>query len=295
MPYPVPTPEQQAHTARLLAQLSPAELEQLTTRAGELGRNIMQLAPEELGDWLDQLGTTTPQQAVAAAEPADWTDLEDFLDDTLQLSYKGSLYRLQAADIDTGLECQLLLGVGARLRAGGSVSAKQRERLEDAEETELFVRLLGGQQWLTAPLDVACPVCDVGPGVACVADDTELDADSDDQAPDREQPHDGRGRPNPHYRPENDVWKQLHDEGRSWAFVQHIGTTAIFWAAFGRDAALEFYQAGGRSPKAPSPAPKAPQDHLQASTEASSTPKRASGSSSPRKRPARKAPGGKRS
>lgn len=295
MPYPVPTPEQMTRTAQLLAQLSPAELEQLTARAGELGRNIMQLTPDELAEWIDQLGTGAPQQAAAEAGPADWTDLEEFLDDTLQLSYKGSHYRLQAADIDTGLECQLLLGVGARLRAGGNVSTKQRERLEDSEETELFVRLLGGQQWTTEPLETACPECDAPAGVECVADDTELDADAGGLAPDRDQPHPARGVRNPYYKPEHDVWKQLHDEGRSWAFVQHIGTTAIFWAAFGTDAALEFYQSGGRPKAHPAPAPKLPTDHRQASTAGNKTQKRASGNSSPRKPRARKAPGGKQS
>jgi hypothetical protein len=121
-----------------------------------------------------------------------------------------------------------------------------------------------------------------------------IDGADDDETEDQP-PHDGRGTRDPHYRPEHDVWQQLHQDGRTWAFVQHIGTTAIFWAALGTEAALDFYRSGGRAPKAPPamPAPNLPTDHRPASTEANKTPRRASGSSSPRKRPAKKAPGGK--
>lgn len=208
-----------------------------------------------------------------------WNELEDFLDDTLQLSYKGSHYTLQAADIDTGLECQMLLGVGVKLRRGGTVSQKQAEQLDDAEETDLFIRLLGGRQWLTAPVFTDCPLCGAAAGDPCQNDNG---TDSDDY-------HAERGDRNPRYRAEADVWAQLKAEGRSWAFVQHVGTTAIFWAAFGPAEALEFWKSGGR-PKAPQPpAPRQPQDHKAT---ANTTRKRSSGSSTTKKpRAARKATG----
>lgn len=283
--HPVPTPEQMLRTTELMAQLSPDELVELTDRMRKAGRNLANITPDEVAEWIDAIGPALA--AAAQPEPAssteDWSELEEFLDDTLLLRYQGSEYRLQAADIDTGLECQLLLGVGARLRAGGKVSQRQRDQLEDAEETELFIRLLGGQQWLTEPHEVTCPTCEAAPGDNCTDQDPLPAA------------HAGRGVPDPRYRPDRDVWAQLQAERRSWAFVQHVGTTAIFWAAFGTEAAYEFWKSGGRPKAAPAapPAPKAPQDRKAPAT---TTPARASGSSTPRKpRAARKGTGGRKS
>lgn len=280
----------------LLAQLTPAELEQLAARCAETGRNLLTLDSEELAEWIDQAAP-----AIAAAPVSgdvlddDWSDLEEFLDDTLQLRYQGREYRLRAADIDTGLECQMLLGVGTRLKAGRMPTRRERDRLEDAEETELFVRLLGGRQWLVEPLEVVCEVCDAEPGAECVDLEEELDADDDGDRSPAAGPHDGRGEPDPYYRPDRDLWKRLHDEGRSWAFVQHVGTTAIIWAAFGTPAALEYWKSGGRPPKAAPaapPAPKQPADRKR-STAATTTRKPASGSGSPRKPRARKGTSGR--
>lgn len=282
----MPTPEQMLRTSQLMAELSPAELEQLTARMRDAGRHLANVTPDEVAEWIDQIGPAIAAQQQEAAQPAstdDWSELEEFLDDTLLLRYQGSEYRLQAADIDTGLECQLLLGVGARLRAGGKVSQRQRDQLEDAEETELFIRLLGGQQWLTEPHEVTCPTCEAAPGDNCTDQDPLPAA------------HAGRGVQDPRYRPDRDVWAQLQAERRSWAFVQHVGTTAIFWAAFGTDAAYEFWKSGGR-PKAPAATPAAPKVPQDRKAPATTTPARASGSSTPRKpRAARKGTGGRKS
>lgn len=287
--HPVPTPEQMLRTTELMAQLSPDELAELTDRMRHAGRNLANVTPDEVAEWIDAMGPAIA--AAAQPEPAssteDWSELEEFLDDTLLLRYQGSEYRLQAADIDTGLECQLLLGVGARLRAGGKVSQRQRDQLEDAEETELFIRLLGGQQWLTEPLEQVCPVCAMLPGEPCVSGNGEGE--------ELEELHKSRGVPDPRYRPDRDVWAQLQAERRSWAFVQHVGTTAIFWAAFGSEAAYEFWKSGGR-PKAPAPLPPAPKVPQDRKAPATTTPARASGSSTPRKpRAARKGTGGRKS
>lgn len=286
----MPNPNAQPASLEMLAQLSPHETRQLLDRCQAIGRNFTSLTPDEIAEWLDQEAPTAPEPEVDVLAE-DWSDLEEFLDDTLQLSYKGSQYRLQAADIDTGLECQMLLGVGARLRAGGKPTARQRDRLEDAEETELFIRLLGGQQWTVEPIEATCPECGSPAGQLCTG------VDETTAIVELAEPHPGRGTPDPHYDPDRDVWKQLHDERRSWAFVQHVGTTAIFWAAFGTVAALEFWKSGGRPKANPAPAapePKAPQDR-KASTTASKTQKQASTSSTPRKRPAKRATPGPRS
>lgn len=283
------TPDEYAQLLQVLQQLTPEERAQLDVRMAAAGRNLTNITPDELAEWADQEAPAAyAQQPEAEVLAEDWSDLEEFLDDTLQLRYKGSQYRLQAADIDTGLECQLLLGVGARLRAGGKPTARQRDRLDDTEETELFIRLLGGQQWKVEPLEQTCLVCNAPAGVACHLEDSDEGLD---------EPHDGRGVPDPHYDPHRDVWKQLHDEGRSWAFVQHVGTTAIFWAAFGTVAALEFWKSGGRpkaNPAPAAPAPKVPQDR-KVSTAATTTRKPAYGNGSPRKRSAKKATPGPKS
>lgn len=285
-------PSDLARVVGLLDQLSDTERQQLSDRMRATGRDMFTITPDELAEWIDQLGPVIAGRAAAqqTGGPEDWAELAEFLDDTLPLSYQGSKYRLQAADIDTGLECQMLLGVGIRLSAGGKVSRRQRDQLDDAEETELFIRLLGGRQWLTEPLDETCPVCGVPDGTNCV-DAEGFDAEGDVL----DHPHDGRGTRDPRYRSDHDVWKQLHDEGRSWAFVQHIGTTAIFWAALGTEAALEYWKAGGRPKAAPTPppAPRQPQDRKVSAT---TTPKPGSGSSTTRKQASsRKGTGGRKS
>lgn len=252
-PHAVATEQQRLEAVQMIAQLAPEELQALTQRLVETGRSLATVTPDELEEWLEAAASRPAPATEPASDAGDWSELEEFLDDTLMLRYQGAEYRLQAADIDTGLECQLLLGVGARLRANRQPSEHQRDRLEDADETELFIRLLGGQPQLED------------------------------------------GHPNPRYSVHTDVWKQLHDEGRSWAFVQHVGTTAIFWAAFGTDAALEFWKSGGRRPKAAPqpPAPKLPQDRKAPAT---TTPALASGSStSPKRRAARKGTPGQKS
>lgn len=182
----------------------------------------------------------TPAEPPAAAEapeeapgdPSDYAELGDFLDDTLRLSYQGQHYDLPAADITTGLECQLVLGVAISGRMLKSLTQTQKDRLDDADERELFQRLLGGQQWLTEPTDDT-------PGV-----------------------------PNPRYDPTRDIWQRLTDEGRSWTFVQHMGATAMYWAAVSRQFALEYWLSGGTArPKAPtSPSPRPPQDRRPRTT-----------------------------
>lgn len=160
-------------------------------------------------------------------DPDEWAELDAFVDDTLQLSYRGEHYVIPAPDIDTGLLCQqYLAGRGAHV-------------LDDQEEANLYKRLLGGMEWLVEP-------------VAGVPDD-EDDPDTLVRG--------GRpGKPNPRYDPELDVWNRLRAEGKSWPFVQHMGSTAIFWAGMGPEVALAYWRNGGRPPKAEPPAPKAPQD-----------------------------------
>jgi len=84
------------------------------------------------------------------------------------------------------------------------------------------------------------------------------------------------------------TWAQVMDpaNGLNWPAVQHMGTTALIWAAFDKESALEFWKSGGRPKAAPAPAVKVPQDRKSPRTTAKRTQKRASGTSS---RPAKKA------
>jgi hypothetical protein len=189
-----------------------------------------------------------PDEIVEGELVEDYAELDSFLEDFLRVSFKGVHYDIPAADVQTGLLCQRLMGAGARARAGRQATQAQQEQLDDAEETELFIDLLGGRQTMrVTPLSVACPECGALPNKKCTE---EADGEELEQVP-----HRRRGEvPHPRYDPAHDVWQQLQDEDRSWPFVQHIGTTAIFWAAFGEEMALEFWRSGGR-PKAP-PAPE---------------------------------------
>lgn len=94
-----------------------------------------------------------------------------------------------------------------------------------------------------------------------------------------------------------DIWQRLRDEGRPWKLVQHMGTTAMFWAGASRELALEFWKEGGRPKEAPAPAPRAPQDHLPARKgTATATRKRASSTgTTPKKPTARKGTAGRTS
>lgn len=202
------------------------------------------LSPEEQAAALAAATRAAERDAPTLEGPVDdgaeWTALDEFLDDTLLLSYRGSHYRLPSADIETGLLCQQY------------VSGRDNVTLDDDEEQNLFLRLLGGQQWLVKPVP---------------AHPAEPDEDNPDELTLAMVPE-VPGIRNPRYDPELDVWKQLHDEGRSWAFVKHMGSTAIMWAALGTDFALDYWQTGGRRPKAEPtpPAKKMPQDRRRKGT-----------------------------
>ena len=96
------------------------------------------------------------------------------------------------------------------------------------------------------------------------------------------------GKPDPRYDERYDVWAQLREAGASFVVLQHFGTTAMLWTALGRDTALAYWRDGGRPKAQPAPAPvKAPQDH-RPKAKATTTPKRANGSSTRQKRSATK-------
>jgi hypothetical protein len=210
-------------------------------------------------------GAAPPDEVIEGevVEDDGYAELGEFLDDRLRLSVKRVHYDLPAADIDTGLYCQTLMGVSA----GRTPSAKVKQRLDDAEEADLFQRLLGGQQWLVEPEE----------------------PNQDDPRAELDPGHPGV--PNPRYDPRTDIWARLKAEGHSWPFVQHMGTTAMIWAAMGKEIALEFWKSGGVGPKAAGP--KQPQDRLPGT--ATTTKKPATGTSGPRKRATRKATGRKTS
>lgn len=233
--------------------LSPIE------KAAQLSTVItQQVAPVLARDAVGAPPAPAPALAPTPELEDGYTELGEFLDDVLRLSYQGQHYDLQACDIETGMECQLLLGVAVSGKLARDLTVQQRQRLDDAEERDLFERLLGGVRWLREPLEVDCPRCAQPAGKSCVLlEGDDLEAwEADELA------HDGRGEPHPSYDPAHDVWHRLLEERRSWAFVQHVGTTAMYWAAISKQFALEFWLSGGRSgPKeVTSPPPAQPQD-----------------------------------
>ena len=256
----------------------------------------LSLTDEERGKLLaaaGQLAATAPPPVQLVPDPGprlaavpdpgpaeledDYADLDSLDEDYLRVSFQGTHYDIPACDIETGLLCQRLMGAGARARSGRAPSKAQQDQLDDAEETELFIDLLGGRQYRTVdPWTRTCPMCAAKPGVACdLADDL-----ADDLA--EGESHYLRGQvSNPFYDPERDLWARVKAEGRSWPFVQHLGTTAIFWAAFGAETALEFWKSGGRPKPQPAPTPRAPQDHKPKARKgtATTTRKRGSGTS----------------
>ena len=71
-------------------------------------------------------------------------DLDDFLDSSLKLPYKGKVYEIPSPDADTGLWCQNLFSVFTTAASGGQVSDKfaDRLKLDDDEELTLYQRVL---------------------------------------------------------------------------------------------------------------------------------------------------------
>ena len=72
-------------------------------------------------------------------------DLEEFFDPTLRLPIRGKTYVIQSPDATTGLWCQRILEVAAKVKDGKDVDDKtaQTLQLDDDEERTLYERLMG--------------------------------------------------------------------------------------------------------------------------------------------------------
>jgi hypothetical protein len=99
--------------------------------------------------------------------------------------------------------------------------------------------------------------------------------------------------PNPAYDPAKDVWAEMFADGLDWQRIKHVGTTAMLWAAFDKDTALAYWKSGGAAAPKPQPQPRQPQDR-RATAKSAQQGSRA-GTTTPRKRAAKKASPGKTS
>lgn len=72
-------------------------------------------------------------------------ELDEFFDDTLELPIRGKIYKIPSPDGETGLWCQRVFEVGARVESGQKVPASQSAKLQlnDNDERELYDRVLG--------------------------------------------------------------------------------------------------------------------------------------------------------
>lgn len=73
-------------------------------------------------------------------------DLDEFFDDTLKLPVGAKVYVIASVDAATGLWCQRMMGTAAAV-AGGAEMSEDDVRplmLDDAAETDLYKRVLGG-------------------------------------------------------------------------------------------------------------------------------------------------------
>lgn len=73
-------------------------------------------------------------------------DLDEFFDSTLKLPIRGKTYVIESPDAKTGLWCQRILAVAAKVKGGdGEVSEEEAAglKLDDDEERGLFQRLMG--------------------------------------------------------------------------------------------------------------------------------------------------------
>lgn len=97
-----------------------------------------------------------PAEATPAPEDDDLVELADFYDDELELKHRDRdgvvhVYRLPAADAQTGLLCQRMFNTGMGVAAGYHVEQRavalqesSEQTLDDDTEEHLYRRLLGG-------------------------------------------------------------------------------------------------------------------------------------------------------
>lgn len=127
--------------AEAFAALTPEEQEALLRR--DLGDPTSVVTPEVAA-------------AVAPAPDDDLVELADFYDDELELKHRDRsdvvhVYRLPAADAQTGLLCQRMFNTGMGVAAGYHVEQRavalqesSEQTLDDDTEEHLYRRLLGG-------------------------------------------------------------------------------------------------------------------------------------------------------
>jgi hypothetical protein len=83
------------------------------------------------------------QVQTAPLEVDGFEDLDSFFDDSLALPIRGKVYRIPPADPMLGLLCSRLILAGDQAANGQRIDASTKAVLDDAEETDLYMRLLG--------------------------------------------------------------------------------------------------------------------------------------------------------